>query len=268
MATPQLKASHLRQARYRRPTPFKRIPRVSLTSTITTSSGPSILGTPLQTSTPAKRRNKVISNESLSDEEIPIITSSPLTWEKTITPQAVRLQALPPQSSGSESDLETLSSEDISRKALAALLELANQRAPLAFIEFLDTFKAQELETISSHGPRNKARSVQRASLKYRKIGDASYSEVFGIGDVVMKIIPLALEIEGSDDDEEEELDDVPFKSSLESVLKEIVITKTVGDSHEGFIKLLRFASQFLLYVLTEAIIEPTSSAASTPRSS
>jgi hypothetical protein len=190
----------------------------------------------------------VISNQSSSDEEIPIITSSPLTWEHTITPQAVRLQALPPQSPGSESDLETLSSEDASRKALAALLELANQRAPLAFTEFLDTFKAGELETISSHGPRNKARTVQRASLKYRKIGDASYSEVFGIGDVVMKIIPLALEIEGSDD-EEEDADDVPFKSSLESVLKEIVITKTVGDSHDGFIKLLRCASQSpLLY--------------------
>jgi hypothetical protein len=190
----------------------------------------------------------VSSNESSSDEEIPIITSSPLTWEKTITPQAVRLQALPPQSPGSESDLETLSSEDVSRKALAALLEPANQQAPLAFTEFLDTFKTQELETISSHGPRNKARTVQRASLKYRKIGDASYSEVFGIGDVVMKIIPLALEIEGSDDDEED-IDDVPFKSSLESVLKEIVITKTVGDSHEGFIKLLRYVSQSFPFI-------------------
>jgi hypothetical protein len=64
-----------------------------------------------------------------------------------------------------------------------------------------------------------------------------------------MKIIPLALEIEGSDD-EEEDADDVPFKSSLESVLKEIVITKTVGDSHDGFIKLLRYASQSPLFYI------------------
>ncbi|KAJ7167503.1 hypothetical protein C8R46DRAFT_1163059 [Mycena filopes] len=75
----------------------------------------------------------------------------------------------------------------------------------------------------------------------FRKIGEASYSEVFGIGDVVLKVIPLALtetqrrlrpnaavEPEG------------PFATDAKDVLKEIIVTHAMGEVCDGFVKLLR----------------------------
>ncbi|KAJ7639096.1 hypothetical protein FB45DRAFT_827867 [Roridomyces roridus] len=77
------------------------------------------------------------------------------------------------------------------------------------------------------------------AQQGFRKIGEASYSEVFGIGDVVLKVIPLrdetqrrlrntATDVEG------------PAETDAKDVLKEIIVTRAMGDICDGFVKLLR----------------------------
>ena len=72
--------------------------------------------------------------------------------------------------------------------------------------------------------------------LDYRKIGDASYSEVFAIGEVALKIMPLKSDVHIFTVDEDIEK---PFESTAEDVLKEVAITKAMGDICDGFIKLL-----------------------------
>jgi serine/threonine-protein kinase haspin len=77
----------------------------------------------------------------------------------------------------------------------------------------------------------------------FRKIGEASYSEVFGIGDVVLKVIPLRDETQrrlrphGHAYDAEVE---GPFATDAKDVLKEIIVTHAMGQVCEGFVKLLR----------------------------
>ncbi|TFY58992.1 hypothetical protein EVJ58_g6063 [Rhodofomes roseus] len=71
-----------------------------------------------------------------------------------------------------------------------------------------------------------------------RKIGEALYSEVFGIGDVVLRVIPLRDEEQTSsrDDDGLES----PAPSDAKDVLKEIIVTRAMGEICPGFVKLLR----------------------------
>ena len=247
--TPQVKASHLRQARVRKGTPLRRIPRISLASTLTLSPI-----SPLNFTGKTKVATETRSTTGNLPIRQPILPpSSPLTWDESLTPEAVRIL-----------DLTSDDEEQSSVVAIERLLKFAGQAAPVEFATFLETFRTQEIGDISMVGTREKARSVQRTSLKYRKLGDASYSEVFGIGDLVLKVIPLAVEIdaEDSEDSEDDDDDEVPFKSSPENVLKEIVITKATGDVVDGFIKLLRYSS-FLCLLYTMLIYvcpkEPTS---------
>jgi serine/threonine-protein kinase haspin len=72
--------------------------------------------------------------------------------------------------------------------------------------------------------------------LHYRKIGDASYSEVFGIGKAALKIVPLKSDVIPFTAGENIEK---PFESAPEDVVKEVMITKAMGDVCDGFIKLL-----------------------------
>jgi serine/threonine-protein kinase haspin len=232
-----VKASHLRQARFRKGTPFRRIPRISLASTLTLSPI-----SPLSFARNTKADTEIRSTKGNRPTHQPLLPpSSPLTWDESLTPEAVRVL-----------DLTSDDEEQSSVIAIERLLKFAGQAAPVEFATFLETFRTQDIDGISLVGNREKARSVQRSSLKYRKIGDASYSEVFAIGDLVLKIIPLAVEIdaENSEDSEDDDEDEVPFKSSPESVLKEIVITKATGEVVDGFIKLLRY-SNFLCLLHT-----------------
>lgn len=76
------------------------------------------------------------------------------------------------------------------------------------------------------------------SEVKFKKIGEASFSEVFGIGDVVLKIIPLrderATPSEGADDV------DGPLPSDANDVLKEMIVTRAMGSVSEGFVELLK----------------------------
>jgi len=114
---------------------------------------------------------------------------------------------------------------------LSRLLNLCGQDTSLDFGEFIAAFKA------------NGAPNVKRAKLK--KIGEASFSEVFGLGDVVVKIVPLLLAPTMSSNITEEEVVDLPCCSLATDVEKEILITREMGGAHIGFVKLLR--SVFIL---------------------
>ncbi|KAJ6539629.1 hypothetical protein B0H19DRAFT_1269926 [Mycena capillaripes] len=104
------------------------------------------------------------------------------------------------------------------------------------FSAFIGTFPFDPL--VSARGTSGADRT------HFRKIGEASYSEVFGIGDVVLKVIPLRDETQrrlrphaGAQYDAEV---DGPFATDAKDVLKEIIVTHAMGEVCDGFVKLLR----------------------------
>ncbi|KAF8622109.1 hypothetical protein AX15_007244 [Amanita polypyramis BW_CC] len=77
----------------------------------------------------------------------------------------------------------------------------------------------------------------------FKKIGEASYSEVFGIGDVVLKIIPLRNESGLVDDKRDKNSDyetEGPATSEAKDVRREIIVTRAMGEVCDGFVKLLK----------------------------
>ena len=202
IATPHVKAAHLRAAqRVRQDTPVTR------------------QGTPILR---PRRGSLSLSVSSISTLDFDLATPASIK-------QIKQPQFFPPSPS-----LPTTTSTTIQSKpgksiaaplsALQLLLAEADQTAPLDFTAFVNSF------------PRDKVHGSKGNHLDYRKIGDASYSEVFGIGKVALKIMPLKSEIERFTIDEDIEM---PFESTMEDVLKEVTITKAMGDICSGFIKLL-----------------------------
>ncbi|KAG8890528.1 hypothetical protein FRB98_007875 [Tulasnella sp. 332] len=108
-------------------------------------------------------------------------------------------------------------------KGLCNLLKCCDQPAVLEFESFVATYPFDEV-----HG-------ADAGTAKFRKIGEASYSEVFAVGDVVLKIVPLLVDGQASSGSE----DELPSVSPAADVEKEILVTKLVGRAHSGFIKLL-----------------------------
>ncbi|KAF8580594.1 hypothetical protein K439DRAFT_1356589 [Ramaria rubella] len=110
---------------------------------------------------------------------------------------------------------------------LLPLLTECGQSEPHCFDTFVATFPLDDLHDRTS------------TPLAFHKIGEASYSEVFAIGDVVIKIVPLRDE---SNADEQSSSDDIdlPQESDAKDVLQEMIVTRTMGQICPGFIKLLR----------------------------
>ncbi|THV08304.1 hypothetical protein K435DRAFT_708012 [Dendrothele bispora CBS 962.96] len=94
-------------------------------------------------------------------------------------------------------------------------------------------------------------------TYKFRKVGEASYSEVYGIGDVVLKVIPIRNEDELNDSgvgnnasarsslkarmsDSSYGAQDGPPPSDAKDVLKEIIVTRAMGDVCDNFVRLLK----------------------------
>ncbi|KAG9120202.1 hypothetical protein FRC07_004388 [Ceratobasidium sp. 392] len=109
--------------------------------------------------------------------------------------------------------------------ALQSLLSTCSQPEPIDLEAFVSTFSTDDVHTLYPSSSRR----------RWRKIGEASYSEVFGLGGVVVKIIPLRMEGEGAILDV-----DGPFVSEIEDVEKEIAVTRAMGEIQNGFIKLVR----------------------------
>ena len=116
-------------------------------------------------------------------------------------------------------------------KYLLPLLQECNQDSPHEFSSFINSFPFDPLvQTFES-----KLTAFSKA--EFRKVGEASYSEVFGIGSVVLKIVPLCDESRRKMDRADVES---PPPSDVRDVLQEISATRSMGDICEGFTKLLR----------------------------
>ncbi|KAG9120134.1 hypothetical protein FRC07_004503, partial [Ceratobasidium sp. 392] len=109
--------------------------------------------------------------------------------------------------------------------ALQSLLSTCSQSEPIDLEAFVSTFSTDDVH----------AQYPSPSRRRWRKIGEASYSEVFGLGGVVVKIIPLRMEGEDAILDV-----DGPFVSEAEDVEKEIAVTRAMGEIQNGFIKLVR----------------------------
>ncbi|KAJ7180380.1 other/Haspin protein kinase [Mycena crocata] len=98
------------------------------------------------------------------------------------------------------------------------------------FSAFIQTFPLDPL--VAAH---------RDTAAGFRKIGEASYSEVYGIGDVVLKIIPLRDETQRRlrPSAQAEEVEG-PAETDAKDVLKEIIVTHAMGEVCNGFVKLLR----------------------------
>jgi serine/threonine-protein kinase haspin len=107
---------------------------------------------------------------------------------------------------------------------LIPLLDECGQDAPVEFSAFIEAFPVHPIVQSSCSG-----------HAAFQKIGEASYSEVFGIGDVVLKIIPIRNE-EGPNEIDAE----TPAPSDAKDVLKEIVVTQALGEMCNGFVNLLK----------------------------
>lgn len=125
------------------------------------------------------------------------------------------------------------------RNALTLLLEVSNQAAPFDFDSFLSKFQFEELH--------DRHRTGRRLSfsqeLPWRKIGEASFSEVFSVGDVVLKIIPLEYHGEDKGDDgavRGHAKEPLPATSDPADVFREINATRLMGTVHCGFASLIR----------------------------
>ncbi|KIJ69976.1 hypothetical protein HYDPIDRAFT_104645 [Hydnomerulius pinastri MD-312] len=109
---------------------------------------------------------------------------------------------------------------------LVPLLSECSQACPHEFSAFIETFPFDPVVQSSDEDD----------DTRFRKIGEASYSEVFGIGDVVLKIIPIRNEEATIHQD----ADDIPAPSDAKDVLKEIIVTREIGEICNGFVKLLK----------------------------
>ena len=109
---------------------------------------------------------------------------------------------------------------------LVPLLNECAQTSPYEFSAFIETFPFDPM--VQS--------SAEDEDVRFRKIGEASYSEVFGIGDVVLKIIPIRFEEEST----HPEADEIPAPSDAKDVLKEIIVTRETGELCDKFVNLLK----------------------------
>ncbi|CAE6423293.1 unnamed protein product, partial [Rhizoctonia solani] len=109
---------------------------------------------------------------------------------------------------------------------LSNLLKECSQSEPIDLGAFVATFSTDDVHSDfpSTSGPRR----------RWQKIGEASYSEVFRLGGVVVKIVPLKVDHGGWSGV------DGPCVSEMADVQKEIAITRAMGDIQEGFIKLAK----------------------------
>ncbi|KAH9943252.1 uncharacterized protein BXZ73DRAFT_40427 [Epithele typhae] len=111
------------------------------------------------------------------------------------------------------------------------LLNECSQTTAHEFSAFIDMFPFDPIVR-EGHGSSTHA--------TFQKIGEACYSEVFGIGDVVLKIIPLRDEARSGLPDAAFATKDSPEVSDAKDVLKEILVTRAMGSCCAGFTELLR----------------------------
>ena len=154
------------------------------------------------------------------------LVDSPVTARSSSGSKSIHNVTSAFQSNGSSQDNDCLVASTSYITDLRALLSECGQITPFGFTDFIDSFPSDS--TLLHLGTAGRSRSL----CTFQKIGEASYSEVFGISNVVLKVVPLA-----SDNIDEANL---PSTSCPKDVLKEIIVTRAMGERCEGFIKLLK----------------------------
>lgn len=144
---------------------------------------------------------------------------------------------------------------DTGDHCLSNLLALCEQDSAHNFTSFIDNHHI----ALTSAPTRIKTRGKRAASATvqpniFQKIGEASYSEVFGVWSgistcmnesprVVMKVVPLDMQptktiSAGSTRHGDDAEDDEVCLTKSEDIAKEIQITRLMNGVHEGFVKL------------------------------
>ncbi|KAF8341263.1 uncharacterized protein EI90DRAFT_3150429 [Cantharellus anzutake] len=130
-------------------------------------------------------------------------------------------------------DVDHNRTRDALSPSLLELLRICGQEEPLDFESFVATFPfdkdIQNLVSVDMH--------VHDVDLNFRKVGEASFSEVYRVGNVVLKIIPITSTL---DSGRRGDLRRCPNISAVEDVLREVRATERVGVSHPGFTRLLK----------------------------
>jgi serine/threonine-protein kinase haspin len=114
---------------------------------------------------------------------------------------------------------------------LLPLLQECNQDSPHEFSSFINSFPFDHI--VQSY----ESELAAYSKAEFRKVGEASYSEVFGIGSVVLKIVPLRDEYETKPAVYRVES---PPTSYARDIIQEIAATRLMGELCEGIVKLLR----------------------------
>ncbi|KAG6378640.1 hypothetical protein JVT61DRAFT_12910 [Boletus reticuloceps] len=202
---------------------------------------------PPLTLTPTKPSALAIPSFQLGPTAVPshLAPPIPLAKPRQLTPirgsssRSVFRRSPPTPSTPTDSDLsfdlaqlnlsDASAIDDLARAQPEYLVPLLNecaQTSPYEFSAFIESFPFDPI--VQS--------SAEDEDVGFRKIGEASYSEVFGIGDVVLKIIPIRFGGEST----HPETDEIPLPSDAEDVLKEIIVTKEIGEICNKFVKLLK----------------------------
>lgn len=159
-------------------------------------------------------------------------------------------------------DLQGLSIR--SETPLEILLTLCKQESAHDFNSFVSS------HTVTSASGTTATRKKGKAAIEhnvFRKIGEASYSEVFGVWSgtssatpprVVMKVVPLdlaaGLSRRSARLGEETDEDEVCL-TRVEDVIKEIEITRLMDSVHEGFVKLHEYVCVMLSGLIAEGFV-------------
>ncbi|KAG8966549.1 hypothetical protein FRC05_002622 [Tulasnella sp. 425] len=110
-----------------------------------------------------------------------------------------------------------------------------------SLLETCDQLEVMDFETFISDFPRDQIPGQHAGQVSFRKLGEASYSEVFAIGEVVIKVVPLlSVDKNSNPGPQTRPMPDMPSSSSASDVNQEIIITREIGELQSRFMKLLR----------------------------
>ncbi|KAJ9113812.1 hypothetical protein QFC19_000005 [Naganishia cerealis] len=140
------------------------------------------------------------------------------------------------------------------RTHLDDALQLCNQSEPHDFATFINTYRSS---SISNTGEVKRGASVSSGDKRtncFEKLGEASYSEVFGVWSasssppdktpkMVMKVVPLALQLSElpssqSSGSRVPSEDDELCLTEMQDIVKEIELTRLMNEIHDGFVQL------------------------------
>jgi len=226
------------------PKPSFHIPKKTSTASVDSDTRPQ----PLPQETPRKPLTQPLHRISRTTTFVPRSPTSP-PRERPLTPIKQAFPILTNQPTPSSPSLSELESElakfvldevaddqasiEDQPAHLRPLLAECGQTTPHEFSAFVETFPFDPIIASSADDSDSVPLDAREG---FRKIGEASYSEVFGIGGVVLKVIPLCSPSPPARVVEE----DLPPPSDAEDVLREMIVTRMMGDACSGFVRLLR----------------------------